>query len=104
MHGRAVQQRVGALERQLQLIHNLFGRYTPEDPQIRETAPDLLGLTFLMAWSGGVAISPMSGLHLFIQGRFGVPAHSYLRWNARFTAAMLFIDVTALFTYEHMLA
>lgn len=67
-------------------------------------APDLLGLTFLMAWSGGVAISPMSGLHLFIQGRFGVPAHSYLRWNARFTAAMLFIDVTALFTYEHMLA
>lgn len=61
--------------------------------------PNLLGITFLMTWATGVAASPLSGMHLGMQGRFGIDARAFLRWNARFTLLMLAIEVCALHLY-----
>ncbi len=65
--------------------------------------PALLGLTWLMCWSLGVTVSPMSGLHLFIQGRFGVPAWQLARWNARYGMLMLAVYIAALHLYDRLL-
>lgn len=61
--------------------------------------PNLLGITFLMSWSAGVSISPFSGMHLGMQGRYGVNAFGFLRWNVRFTLLMLTVDALALQLY-----
>lgn len=61
--------------------------------------PNLLGITFLMSWASGVSISPFSGLHLGIQGRYGINAFSFLRWNVRFTLLLLAVNCSALQLY-----
>ena len=62
--------------------------------------PNLIGATYLMAWAQGVAISPLSGMHLGMQGRFGIDARGFLRWNGRFTLVMLALDSLALHIYQ----
>ena len=62
--------------------------------------PNLVGATYLMAWAQGVAISPLSGMHLGMQGRFGIDPRGFLRWNGRFTLVMLALDSLALHIYQ----
>jgi len=61
--------------------------------------PNLLGMTFLMAWALGVVISPLSGLHLVIQGRYGVSSHAFLKWNGLYTLKMFLLSLTVLYIY-----
>jgi hypothetical protein len=65
--------------------------------------PNLLGITFLMAWAVGVSISPFSGMHLGMQGRFGIDPRGFLRWNGAFTIVMLLVHGAALQLYEALL-
>jgi len=67
------------------------------------TDPNLLGMTYLMAWAVGVSISPFSGMHLGMQGRFGIDSRGYLRWNGSFTLLMLLVHAIALHAYERFL-
>ena len=71
------------------------GLLTPLAPD-----PDLLGIVYLMTWATGVAISPLSGMHLAMQGRFGIDARGFLRWNGGFTLIMLSADIVALHLFE----
>lgn len=66
--------------------------------------PNLIGITFLMAWAQGVAISPLSGMHLGMQGRFGIDSRGFLRWNGPFTLVMLLLDTGVLHLYEALIA
>lgn len=75
--------------------HGLLAPLSPD--------PNLMGITYLMAWSAGVSSSPLSGMHLAMQGRFGVDARSFLRWNWAFTLGMLLVDIVALQIYEALL-
>ena len=62
--------------------------------------PDLLGVVYLMTWATGVAISPLSGMHRAMQGRFGIDARGFLRWNGGFTVMMLAADILVLHLYQ----
>ena len=62
--------------------------------------PNLLGITFLMTWALGVTYSPLSGMHLAMQGRYGINAFGFLRWNAGYVAFMLLVDGGALYAYS----
>ncbi|WP_210397300.1 hypothetical protein [Motiliproteus sediminis] len=62
--------------------------------------PNLLALVFLMAWALGVAASPLSGMHMALQGRYGIPAHRFVGWNGRYILAMLLLDSAVLFGYQ----
>lgn len=61
--------------------------------------PNLLGITFLMTWAIGVSTTPLSGLHLMIQGRYQVRGMTLLRMNSLFALAMLAIAILALHLY-----
>lgn len=62
--------------------------------------PDLMGITYLMTWAAGVTSSPFSGMHLAMQGRYGIDARGFLRWNGSFTLGMLVVDVLVLHLFE----
>lgn len=62
--------------------------------------PNLLGLVFLMAWSLGVCASPLSGMHLAMQGRFGIPGSRFVAWNGRYVVLMCVIDGVVLHAYH----
>lgn len=62
--------------------------------------PDLMAVTYLMTWAAGVTASPFSGMHLGMQGRFGVAAGGFLRWNGRFTLVMLGLYAVVLHLFE----
>lgn len=49
-------------------------------------APDplLLAMVFLMAWGIGLSVNPMAGVHLSLQGRFGLSALALARDNVRY--------------------
>ncbi|GAB4348933.1 MAG: hypothetical protein Kow006_10040 [Gammaproteobacteria bacterium] len=64
--------------------------------------PNLLGMVFLMGWSLGVCISPLSAMHLAMQGRFGVPSFQFLRWNYRYILVMWCVDALLLYLYTHV--
>ncbi len=49
----------------------------------------LLAMSFLAAWGLGAAASPLSGMNLGLQGRFGLDGFSIMRWNAGYTMLML---------------
>ncbi|MGD1984097.1 MAG: hypothetical protein PVF93_09355 [Chromatiaceae bacterium] len=66
--------------------------------------PNLLGITYLMAWAVGVSISPFSGMHLGMQGRFGIDSRGFVRWNGGFTLIMLLIHGVALQAYERFIS
>lgn len=63
------------------------------------TDPNLLGLVFLMAWSLGVCASPLSGMHLAMQGRFGIPGRRFIAWNGRYALLMWLVDGLVLHGY-----
>lgn len=44
--------------------------------------PDLLALSLLMGWGLGILISPISGIHLLLAGRYNFPIRRVWRWNA----------------------
>ncbi len=46
-------------------ISTLGGLLSPLHPD-----PNLLGITFLMTWAAGVSLSPFSGMHLAMRGRY----------------------------------
>jgi hypothetical protein len=46
--------------------------------------PMLLAAVFTQCWAIGLAVSPMSGIHLALQGRYGVSAGAMARGNARY--------------------
>ena len=43
--------------------------------------PNLLAITYLMAWNLGTCSSPLSGTHLVVQGRYGIPSWKAAMWN-----------------------
>ncbi len=49
-------------------------------------APDplLLASVFSMSWAIGLAVSPLSGIHLALQGRYGLPGGALARANAAY--------------------
>lgn len=59
--------------------------------------PTLLASMFLMSWGIGLAINPMSGVHLSLQGRFGLPALALARANLRYCAVACAMAVVWLF-------
>lgn len=61
--------------------------------------PSLLGMAFLLGWGLGVSLSPFSGVHLAIQGRFGVRGHAYLRWNLVYVLSMFAASVAVFHLY-----
>ena len=65
-----------------------------------EFDPNLLALTFLMAWAVGVAAGPLSGLHLTIRGRYGIDGRRLPAWNLRYTLLMLGLCALVLHAYE----
>lgn len=65
--------------------------------------PNLLAITLLMAWAIGVPANPLSGLHLMMQGRYGIDGYAFLHWNRGYVLKCLGAGVTLLFVYEAML-
>jgi hypothetical protein len=62
--------------------------------------PNLMGVTYLMAWAAGVSSSPLSGMHLGMQGRFNINALGFLRWNGSFNLLMVSIYVLFLHVFD----
>ena len=44
--------------------------------------PVLMATVYCMSWAIGLAVSPLSGIHLALQGRYGLSAGSLARLNA----------------------
>lgn len=63
-------------------------------------APDLLAMTFLMCWSGGVIASPLSGMHLTLAGRFNISNFKLFMSNRRFSVKFLVLQIAFLHLYE----
>ncbi|MEH6651063.1 MAG: hypothetical protein V7707_13630 [Motiliproteus sp.] len=62
--------------------------------------PNLLALTYLMGWALGIMASPVSGTHLTLQARFGLPAYRFFRWNLGFVVQLLLADLLVLHGYN----
>ncbi len=65
--------------------------------------PNLLAITLLMAWGLGVPANPLSGLHLIMQGRYGIDGYAFLRWNANYVLKCLGVGMTLLYCYGMLL-
>ena len=65
-----------------------------------EVAPDLLAMTFLMCWSGGVIASPLSGMHLTLSGRFNLSNFQLFMRNRRFSIKFLLLQCLFLHLYH----
>jgi hypothetical protein len=65
--------------------------------------PNLLAITLLMAWGIGVPANPLSGLHLMMQGRYGIDGYAFLRWNAGYVLKCLGAGAVLLYAYGAML-
>jgi hypothetical protein len=59
--------------------------------------PEFLALTFVFSWSLGACASPLSGLNLTFQGRFGIPSAKLAVLNWPYVAVMFL--VASLFLY-----
>jgi hypothetical protein len=59
--------------------------------------PQLLALTFVFSWSLGVCASPLSGLNLIFQGRYGIPSVKLAIANVPYMVMMF--PIAALFLY-----
>ena len=62
--------------------------------------PNLLGICMMMMWGLGIVISPLSGINLAIQGRFGLSSFSMMRWNAPYVVVLFFFCTTLLSIYS----
>ncbi len=65
--------------------------------------PNLLAITLLMAWAIGVPANPLSGLHLMMQGRYGIDGYAFLRWNGAYVLKCLGAGVALLYVYGALL-
>ncbi len=65
--------------------------------------PNLLAITLLMSWAIGVPANPLSGLHLMMQGRYGIDGYAFLRWNAGYVLKCLGIAIALLHVYAALL-
>lgn len=61
--------------------------------------PNLLGICMMMMWGLGIVASPLSGINLAIQGRFGLSSFLIMRWNAPYVVTMLFFCTALLYFY-----
>lgn len=61
--------------------------------------PNLLALVFLMTWALGVSLSPLSGTHLAMQGRYGIASYAFTRWNLGYVGLLLLLQLAALHFY-----
>ncbi len=66
--------------------------------------PNFLAITLLMAWGIGVPANPLSGLHLMMQGRYGIDGYAFLRWNANYVLKCLGVGVVLLYLYGLLLS
>lgn len=60
---------------------------------------NLLAMSFLMSWGLGVLINPISGIHLFLAGRYAFDGRNAWRWNLRFAAGGYVICCAWLYLY-----
>lgn len=51
----------------------------------------LLAFSFLAGWAIGTAVAPLSGMNLFLIGRYGMRAREIARWGGRYTLSMLLV-------------
>ena len=65
--------------------------------------PNFLAITLLMAWGIGVPANPLSGLHLMMQGRYGIDSYAFLCWNAGYVLKCLGVGVALLYLYGMLL-
>ncbi|MBE2294410.1 MAG: hypothetical protein IAF00_05640 [Phycisphaerales bacterium] len=65
--------------------------------------PNLLATTFLMSWAIGVPANPLSGLHLMMQGRYGIDGYAFLHWNTAFVLKCLGAAIVLLHIYAALL-
>lgn len=65
--------------------------------------PNLLAITLLMAWAIGVPANPLSGLHLMMQGRYGIDGYVFLYWNRFYVLKCLGAGTTLLYVYGALL-
>ena len=63
---------------------------------------NLLGVCMLMMWGTSIVGSPLSGINLAIQGRFGVSSFAIMRWNAGYVLAMVLVCTMALYVYQYL--
>ena len=63
---------------------------------------NLLGACMMMMWGTSIVGSPLSGINLAIQGRFGVSSFAIMRWNAGYVLAMLLVCTLALHVYSYL--
>ena len=64
---------------------------TPIDPNSQ-----LLALTFVLSWSLGACASPLSGLNLIFQGRFGIPSVKLAMSNWPYVSIMFVVSTVFL--------
>lgn len=55
--------------------------------------PQLLALTYMFAWSLGTCAGPLSGTHLVMQGRYGIPSWKGAVHNWPFVGIMLVVAI-----------
>ena len=63
---------------------------------------NLLGVCMMMMWGTSIVGSPLSGINLAIQGRFGVSSFAIMRWNAGYVLAMVLVCTMALYVYNYL--
>lgn len=63
----------------------------------------LLAMMFLMSWAIGVASSPISGVNLALQGRYGVSGLAIFRWNLAYAIKMYLVASILLIMSGHLL-
>lgn len=62
--------------------------------------PNLLAMGFLISWGLGVLINPISGIHLFLTGRYAFDGHNAWRWNFQFVALSYMASCLWLYLYS----
>ena len=55
--------------------------------------PTLMAIVFVQSWAIGLAAGPMSGIHLAMQGRYGIPATTLSRGNIRYCVGAYIVAV-----------
>lgn len=65
--------------------------------------PNLLAIMMLMVWAIGVPANPLSGLHLMMQGRYGIDGYAFLHWNRGYVLKCLGAGVALLLVYAALL-
>ena len=66
------------------------------------TDPDLFGMTLLMGWALGVGLSPLSGIQLTLQARYGLSARALLRANRNYAVLMFLVCCLTLYVYQFL--